>query len=129
MALTFKNHTSLTLWVAFAHVDQSCSDSVWRKVGWFELGPGGMKTVRNGSTRGNFYYYAEDTGRNYTWAGTTYTDLPDYAFSRCWDEPGGRNLGMRVFTSTTDDFTMNLYVQQPPGSPVLIDQGTALNPV
>ncbi|WP_420792427.1 DUF1036 domain-containing protein [Bacillus cereus] len=110
MPLTFKNDTSLTLWVAFAHVDRSCAGSVWRKVGWYQVGPRGTRTVRTGSTKGNFYFYAEDTNRNHIWSGDTYTTLPQHAFSRCWDEPGGRNLGMKVFTSTTDDFTMSLYI-------------------
>ncbi|HFJ9274727.1 TPA: DUF1036 domain-containing protein [Bacillus cereus] len=126
MTLIFKNHTNLTLWVAFAHVDRGCAGSVWRKVGWYPLGPGETKSVRTGSTKGNFYYYAEDTNRNYAWTGTTYTGLPDYAFSRCWDEPGGRNLGMKVFTSPTPDFTMNLYLQQQSGSLVPIDKGTPM---
>jgi len=110
MALIFKNDTSLTLFIAFAHEEQSCGGSKWRKVGWYELGPRGTKTVRTGSTKGNFYYYAEDKDRNHIWSGNTYTDLPQHAFSRCWDEPGGRKLGMKVFTSTTDDYTKTLYI-------------------
>lgn len=110
MTLIFKNDTSLTLWVAFAHEDRSCSGSQWRKVGWYEIGPRGTKAVRTGPTKGKFYYYAEDKDRNHTWSGTTYTNVPDYAFSRCWDEPGDRNVGMRVFTSTTDDHTVSLYI-------------------
>lgn len=54
MALIFKNDTSLTLYVAFAHEDQSCGGSKWRKVGWYELAPRGTRTVRTGSTKGNF---------------------------------------------------------------------------
>ncbi|MEB9613447.1 hypothetical protein P4J23_25995 [Bacillus cereus] len=57
MTLIFKNHTNLTLWVNFAHVDRGCAGSVWRKVGWYPLGSGETKSVRTGSTKGNFYCF------------------------------------------------------------------------
>lgn len=112
MSLKFRNNTNLTLWLAIAHEEQECTGSKWRKEGWWKLTPGQQATVWTGLTNNrNFYFYAHDASYSYEWKGNYYTGLPDHIFSRCWDEPGGTIYGMRVWTATADDYTINLVLE------------------
>lgn len=112
MSLHFRNETGTKIWVAIAYYEGSCSGSKWRKEGWWEIGPRSSKTVYTGPTNNQkFYYFAYNEDNTWEWPNikTVHTDLPSYAFSRCWDEPGGERRGMGYFIAHADDYTMELY--------------------
>ncbi|MGE1059970.1 DUF1036 domain-containing protein [Bacillus sp. GMa5/1] len=115
MGLSFHNQTNEKIYVAIAYSDVDCQSEgniQWIKRGWWAITPNDTVLVWNGSANNKmFLYYAENDGPTRIWAGDRFTDLPRTAFSRCWAIPGGtdsRNLGLRLFTATADNFTMNL---------------------
>ncbi|WP_182813024.1 DUF1036 domain-containing protein [Bacillus sp. ME78] len=112
MPLTFRNDTSLTLEVAIAFYDRSCTGSQWRKKGWWQIPPRGQVTVFGEKAKNKkFFFFARSTNNaQYVWKGDMITSLPNEVFSRCWDESGGAFYEMRNFIATADDYTYPLYI-------------------
>ncbi|PJN50709.1 DUF1036 domain-containing protein [Bacillus mycoides] len=119
MGLYFHNKTIYPLQIVLAYFDPQCeSDGInkWRKTGWFLIDPGKTNLVWNGSAKNKkFLYYSEDRNNlGYIWSGNIFTHIPYRRFNRCWDitstEPG-RRLGLKVFTATTNNYTLNFILE------------------
>ncbi|WP_265939337.1 DUF1036 domain-containing protein [Bacillus thuringiensis] len=111
MSLQVKNDSGRTVWVAIAFEEPDCSGTRWRKKGWWKIGPRATETVfgESAKNRGFRVFAIDDRNENYT-DGTFFTDLPNDAFSRCWDERGGQNYGMFGFYSTKKNHIHSVYI-------------------
>ncbi|MDA2464226.1 DUF1036 domain-containing protein [Bacillus cereus] len=120
MPFKFRNETNLTVWLAAAFYDPTCSGK-WRKQGWFRMAPGQIITLWPGpATYSDVYFFARDTNETRKWEGNEYNvDLPlgymefsnglDYYFDRCWNdqvtESNKIRRGLIGIRATADDFT------------------------
>lgn len=88
MGLYILNNSSLPVDVAFAYSDSSCrskSGVGWRKTGWFNVAPRSRRQLVSGYVGGSsFFVYAENVNGD-NWGGDFYTQVPDDAFSWCWN--------------------------------------------
>ncbi|MFB0832530.1 DUF1036 domain-containing protein [Brevibacillus laterosporus] len=85
MALSFRNDTPYTAYIALGFRDPNCSDG-WSKAGWWTVEPGRETVVKSIDTRNlSFLYYAEDTS-GVRWEGGYKTTVPQQKFDKCWIE-------------------------------------------
>jgi hypothetical protein len=115
MTLTFNSHLQAdTIYVAFVHYDDRCEE-LFRKRGWYAVGPGGSADVWNGDcARVNdlWYFYAESAG-GLVWSGSAaFIPIGPAAFSQSvWDDADtDRDVGLiEVELAGSRDCTINLW--------------------
>ncbi|WP_339795865.1 DUF1036 domain-containing protein [Paenibacillus sp. FSL R5-0744] len=125
MGLSFRNNTSLTVYVAFAYYSSaSCNQdsnplipwpSWYEAVGWYTINPGQTVEVLSGEVNNReIYYYAESSDRRLVWSGVNYLTLPQNAFKLCGgagycDAPLCRRLGLRkISIGNFRNYTVNI---------------------
>jgi|UniRef100_UPI00403F2ACA hypothetical protein len=125
MGLSFRNSTSVTIYVAFAYYSSaSCNKgsiplipwpSWYEAVGWYTINPGQTVEVLNGAVNNReIYYYAESADRRLVWSGVNYLTLPQNAFKLCGGAgycaaPLCRRLGLRkISIGNYRNYTVNI---------------------
>jgi len=112
--VTFCNRTGSTTYAAFAYYNIDYNE--WYIYAWLKMQPHQCRSAGAVGT-GEFYYFAEKSGRGYHWPAERYVQrrycVPDYAINRYL--PGGQScrnderiLGFAKADVYGRNFTVNL---------------------